>query len=91
MWQGPVTNGRVAVQGDQVFINYGAYSNDFLLQYYGFIEEGLPDSYVIMLPRKGDVGTSSKEDRLVISANGALDTSMAVLQEHRPDSPMART
>lgn len=36
------------VQGEQVFISYGAQSNDSLLQFYGFVEPGNPnDSYTV--------------------------------------------
>ena len=35
-------------QGEQVFISYGRQSNDSLLQYYGFVEPGIPhDTYTL--------------------------------------------
>ena len=36
------------MQGEQVFISYGQQSNDSLLQYYGFVEAGIPhDTYIV--------------------------------------------
>ena len=43
--------------GDQVYISYGARSNDQLLQYYGFVETDNPhDVYVMPSLREWDIG-----------------------------------
>ena len=47
--------------GEQVFISYGARSNDQLLQYYGFVEPDNPcDVYVMPPLREWDIGALEK-------------------------------
>jgi hypothetical protein len=63
--------------GDQIFISYGAQSNDSLLQYYGFTEPGNPhDEYVIESatvagPRTSSAGESANI-KVLINGKGSF-------------------
>ncbi len=65
------------MQGEQVFISYGKQSNDSLLQYYGFVEPGIPhDTYTIPDLRAAALALS---DTSKISGIAGLPQSSKVL------------
>ena len=65
-------------EGDQVFISYGAKSNEQLVQYYGFVLEDNPHDACVV-----DAEVGGEVVRLAIMPNGQLTAeTMAMLEEN---------
>lgn len=59
-------------QGEQVFITYGAQSNDSLLQYYGFVEINTPSDTYTMINLKDKLGIDPARVAVWVGANQGL-------------------